>query len=189
MPQLPAMGYLDRFVETVQKFQSVLRDSGHHHSPIRGLPPTRDQTTLLQAVEQSRNIWIPCNHAVSDLAARKPFRRPAQYAEHVVLRGGEVLGLEHLGGAARQQIARTHQVQKSSLLGTSRPPFSTLRLDPLLHTTSILLVITTIVKTHLSGTKSRLGTTVHGMNCGAEPPRRANLKGFLPVSPLERSRW
>ncbi len=53
-----------------------------------GLARAGDQTPLLQAIEQSRDIRIARDHAIRDFAAGKPLGIPAQDSQYVVLAGG-----------------------------------------------------------------------------------------------------
>src|SRR5580692_11279229 len=154
--QLLAVGLLDRFIQLAQNLESVRLDLRHNHPTVLCFPPARDQTTFFQPVQQSGDVGVSRNHAARYLAAGQAVRRPAQDAEHVVLRRRKVLGLEKQGQAPRQHVRSAQQVEECSFLSTGRaPPFvSGLSLFSF-HCNRILFVITTIVKTLLPDPPAR----------------------------------
>src|SRR6266567_1161006 len=64
--QLFAMGCLHRFIQAGQEPQTFLCNPCHHGSPVLGLAATRDQSPLLQSIEQASHIRVPSNHSVGD---------------------------------------------------------------------------------------------------------------------------
>src|SRR6266436_1136454 len=97
VPQLLAVGLLNRLIQTRQKLESLGSDLSNYGSAVLGVTKTRDQATFFHAVEQARDIWIPSNHAAGNFSARQAVRRSPQNAEHVVLCRRDILRFQDLG--------------------------------------------------------------------------------------------
>src|SRR5712692_10583526 len=141
------MGFLYRPIEPGQECEPLWRNPRQHHAPVLGSPAARDQTALVQTVEQPSDVGIPCNHAVTDFAASESFGRAAQDPEHVILRRREVFGLQRLRRPPRQHVGRTQQVEKRRLFGAGNPPRLAFRRARFSHLLPMLYVITNSVKT------------------------------------------
>ncbi|HTM16773.1 MAG TPA: hypothetical protein VL135_07710 [Terracidiphilus sp.] len=115
MAQLFPMSLLDGFIEPLQHSQTLRCDPNQHRSPVPGLTAARDQAPLFHPVEQARDIWIPRNHAIADFTATQAIRRASQDPEYIVLRGREILSLQHARGPTRQYVRRPHQIEKGGL--------------------------------------------------------------------------
>src|SRR5579863_2972247 len=85
VPELFPVSRLYRPVEFTQDLQPLRRDPGENHPPVLRFPATRDQASLLQAIEKSGNVRVPGDHAVGNLAAGKAVRRAPEDPQHVVL--------------------------------------------------------------------------------------------------------
>ena len=143
------VSFLHRFIKAGQQLKPFRRDSRKHRPAVLRLTAPRNQTALLEAVEQARNVRIPGNHAAGDFAAGEPFGRASQDPQHVVLRRRELHRLEHGDHAAAEQVRSAKQVEVRNLFQSSRwPALLVLEIFSLLHTL-IIYVATTIVKTYL----------------------------------------
>src|SRR5579863_9364146 len=76
VPELFPVSRLYRPVEFTQDLQPLRRDPGENHPPVLRFPATRDQASLLQAIEESGNVRVPGDHAVGNLAAGRPSGEP-----------------------------------------------------------------------------------------------------------------
>jgi hypothetical protein len=88
--ELPLVQLANHRIEALQQLQSAARNSRFHHSPIVALPLARNQLAFFHAIQQTRYVRVVRNHALAYAAAGQPLRfRPAQYAQHVVLRSSK----------------------------------------------------------------------------------------------------
>jgi len=85
MPQLRAVDFLDRLIQTCQKLEPVWRDVRHYDSPVTGFARAQNQAPPFETIEEPGNIGIAGDHTIGDLARRKPFGRSAQDSEHIIL--------------------------------------------------------------------------------------------------------
>jgi hypothetical protein len=122
VPQLLAVDLLDWFVQTIHKFEALGGDPCQHQSPVSAFARPRNQAAFFHTVQEPRDIGVTGNHAAGNLPAREPLRRPSQHAQDVVLRKGQVLGLEYPIGPACEHVGCAEQIQERCLLWTSSSP-------------------------------------------------------------------
>ena len=70
------MNILHRPVQPVHKRDACGGNFGHDGSPVLHLALPRDQASLFEPVEQSRDVGIPGDQPVTDFSGRKPVWRP-----------------------------------------------------------------------------------------------------------------
>ena len=111
------MGCEHGFIQPRQQFQPLGGDLRPHCPPIFALTAAGDQRSLFKPIQQTSNIRVPRDHTVANLPAWKSLRGAPQYAQHVVLGGREIMGLEHLRKPVRESLCRPHHLKVRDLFG------------------------------------------------------------------------
>ena len=118
MSDLAPMEVADRLIESVEEAEATGSNSDQDFTAIRILTTATDEAALFEPVEEAGDIRIACDHAGGNFAAEQAIGGAAQNAEYVVLVGREVVQLEELGGAAREQVDGAGELNEDGLFGT-----------------------------------------------------------------------
>src|SRR6185437_10382760 len=78
-------------IHFLQQSEPGVGDIGGDDSLVLFLALLSEEMEGLEPSKQARDVWIGRDHAIADARAGQPVRMsPAQDAQHVVLRGGDV---------------------------------------------------------------------------------------------------
>src|SRR4029077_6148160 len=97
--------------------ESIGGNARLNHAAVLRLPSASDQPSGFQAIKQASDVGIPRDEPATDPAAGQAILSGASKdAQDVVLRGGEVVGLEQDFGAAGEGLGGAHQADKDAFL-------------------------------------------------------------------------
>src|SRR5229473_5698955 len=95
------MEFLHWLIQFLQEPESFGGYARLNHAAVLRFTSASDQSSGFQAIEQASGVGIPRDEPATDLAAGQALLSGAsQDAQDVVLRGGEVVGLEQDFAAA-----------------------------------------------------------------------------------------
>jgi hypothetical protein len=142
------MDFVDRFVQSCQDTESLIRDARYDDAAISFDARAGDLAARLKPIEQARYIRVAVNHPLTDLSAGEAFAaRPSQDTQDVILRERQVRRLERIDLSTHQAFSSEKQVEVNNLFQTpERLLLFKLGLQSRTHEPRIVLATTFVKK-------------------------------------------
>jgi hypothetical protein len=117
VPQLPAVEPFQDRVERGDAVQAGGSDPGEHHPAVFPTPRPDHEPRLDQAIEQPGHVRHGEHESFPHRVTPQPLGLgPAEDAKHIVLRGREAVGPEHVGRRVLDERRRPREAHRRLLL-------------------------------------------------------------------------